>query len=307
MRAMPKEEIDIHLRYEGPDVDDGTMSIQDIVPVLQGFSSAYGKLAATDDPRSTHRLRIAAVRPGSATIVLQVWNFLGDQTTVNALTSSSMVATAAYFVVRKITDVVRIKRHVKRQPFKETISPSGGIIIQNIENLTIEVPLDAYELFKSGLIDNDLNKVASPLVPGRIEAAEIELRSIDGTILRERILVEERPYFDSAAAQAVTTTRDTWLIAKLNSLTKSTASGFLYLNDGTRVFYRYLGDNPQRLHHLFGTYDGPVRVRVVANMDESLKVVSVDVYEIEAAQGHLFDAEMPADPPGGGTEGDPSL
>jgi hypothetical protein len=34
---VPKEQIEIHLRYEGPDVNDGTMSIQDIVPVLEGF------------------------------------------------------------------------------------------------------------------------------------------------------------------------------------------------------------------------------------------------------------------------------
>ena len=70
---MPKEQVDIHLRYEGPDVDDGTMSIQDIVPVLQGFSGAYTKLAKTDDPNSTHRVKISAVRSGSADIILEVW------------------------------------------------------------------------------------------------------------------------------------------------------------------------------------------------------------------------------------------
>jgi len=42
------------------------------VPVLQGFAAAYGKLAAMDDPNTTHRLRITAVRPGSAGIVLVV-------------------------------------------------------------------------------------------------------------------------------------------------------------------------------------------------------------------------------------------
>src|SRR5687767_11136407 len=61
-RGVTKEQLEIHLRYEGPDVNDGTMSVEDIVPVLQGFSSAYGKLASTADPQSTHRLRIAAVR-----------------------------------------------------------------------------------------------------------------------------------------------------------------------------------------------------------------------------------------------------
>ena len=75
---MAREQIEIHLRYEGPDVDDGTMSVEDIVPVLQGFSSAYRKLVIRDDPESKHRLRLAAVRQGSADIILDVWRTASD-------------------------------------------------------------------------------------------------------------------------------------------------------------------------------------------------------------------------------------
>ena len=120
---MPREQVEIHLRYEGPDVDDGTMSLQDIVPVLQGFSSAYGKLAATDDPMSTHRLKIAAVRPGSADIVLEVWTMLGDNAGQIAVVST--LTGAAYGIIKKIVGVVQIKRHVQRRPFKENIAASN--------------------------------------------------------------------------------------------------------------------------------------------------------------------------------------
>jgi len=275
---MPKEQVEIHLRYEGPDVEDGSMSIQDIVPVLQGFASAYGKLAAVDDPQSTHRVRITAVRPGSADIVLEVWKFLGDN--VDAITAAGVVASGAYFIVRKIAGVIAVKRHVKKQPFAERIGAADRIVISNAENVTIEVPLEVYELFKAGTLDADLNKLTSPLVPGRIDAAELEARAADGTVLRERITAEERPYFETREV-TVTTTQETWITGKLNALTKSTNSGWMYLLDGTRLFYRWVGDNPAKLHLIFGTYDGPVRVYGVAHMDESLKVTQIDISDIE--------------------------
>ena len=42
--------LEVRLRFEGPDVEDGTMFLEDLVPVLEGFSSAYAELAKTDDP-----------------------------------------------------------------------------------------------------------------------------------------------------------------------------------------------------------------------------------------------------------------
>ena len=56
------------------------------------------------------------------------------------------------------------------------------------------MPLEIYDLFKGGSLDKDLDRLTSPLVEGRIDAAEIEARSIDGQVLRERITTEERPY-----------------------------------------------------------------------------------------------------------------
>ena len=287
---MPKEQIEIHLRYEGPDVDDGAMSLQDIVPVLLGFSSAYGKLAATDDPNSTHRLKITAVRPGSADIVLEVWTMLGAN--AGQIAAVGALGGAAIWIIRKIAGVIRVKRHVKRCPFKETVAANNSIAISNVDNVILEVPLQVYELFKSGNIDKDLDRLTSPLVAGRIDAAEVEARPVDGEVLRERITAEERPYFDCGDL-ARTSTRETWLVARLNSLTKSTNSGHLYLNDGTRVFYRYVGDDPGQLCEIFGTYNGLVRIRCTANMDENLKVLDLDVIVIERVQGDLF--HVPSD------------
>ena len=261
------------------------MSIQDVVPVLQGFASAYGKVATKYDPNSTHNLKISSVRPGSADIVLHAWQVLGDN--IAPITALSVTVQFAYQIIAKIAGVIQTKRHVRSLPFTDRIAPNGNIIISNADNVTIEMPLDVYNLFKERVIDKDLDKLTSPLLDGHIHAAEIEVSSSDGEKLLERITLDERPYF-AVEHVSVTETRETWVEARLNSLTKSTDSGWLFLNDGSRVFYRYIGDDTHNLHATFGTYDGIVRAQCVAHMDENFKVASIDILAMEKTQGDLF-------------------
>ncbi len=282
---MQKERVEVHLRYEGPDVDDGTMSVQDIIPALQGFSGAYSKLASADDPDSTHLVRIASVRQGSADIVLGIWNSLGDN--ADQIMALSVLTSSAFLICDKLARVIQLKRHVQGRPYEESISANNSIVITNSENVTVEAPPSIHELFKSGKLNKDLDRITRPLVEGRIDAAEIEARSKDGNVLRERITVEERPYFESVE---VTSTREMKLVGRLNSLTKTTNSGFMYLKDGKRVSYRYLGEDHQQLHFIFGAHSGPVQVRCKARMDENLDVMSLDIFEIERMQGGLFEA-----------------
>jgi hypothetical protein len=297
---MPREEVEIHLRYEGPDVEDGSMSLQDAVPVLQGFASAYGKLAAVSDPSSTHRLRITAVRPGSVIFALDVWKFLDHNAGV--IQAGGVLGAAAIGIVSRIIWLIRLKKHVKREPYREQIGPAHNtIIVSNSQNVTIEMPLEVYELFKAGTLDGDLNKITSPLAEGKIDAAEIEARAVDGTVLRERIEASERQYFQTTDT-VTTTTKETWLTVRLNSVTKTTNRGFLFLLDGTRASYTYKGDNPVKLYALIA-HDGPVRVRCVAYMDENLKPTSVDIYDLEKIQGDLFP-HPPDDAPESPTDHD---
>jgi hypothetical protein len=291
MRPMPRpaETVPLILRYEGPDVDDGSMSIEDIVPVLQGFSSAYGKIAAEQGVGVQHRIRITGVTPGSANILLEVWDALGHA--ADQLTSIQILGGAAFSIVTTIIGVIRLKKHLKRQPFETRITNNNTIEIKNSENVTIEMPVNVFNVYKAQLIDQDIGKIVRPLQRGHIDAAEI-IGGLTpaGTPLRERIDASEREYLD-AEEITVTTTQPTWITGKLNSLTKTTNSGYLYLTDGTRVFYTWPGENPAKLHQIFGTYDGPVRVYGVAHMDENLKVTQIDITDIEKLQGELFPAD----------------
>ena len=175
----------------------------------------------------------------------------------------------------------------KKRPFSNKVSGDNAITIQNSENVKIEMPVHIYNIYKNKLIDNDLGKLVKPLREGHIESAELLVTDRNNKVLSERIDISDRAYFEGEELPA-TSTREAWLIGKLNSLTKSTESGYINLTDGARVFYAYVGNNPQALHSIFGTYDGPVRVGAVAYLDESLKPIRLEISEIERAQGELF-------------------
>jgi len=294
---MPREEVQLHLEYKGKDVDDGTMSLEDLVPVIQGFSSAYGKIAAEVDPQARHRLRIVGVKQGSFDLVLDVWRVLGEN--VNPITATSILAgggivvvSATVRVVNWIVGVIRAKRHVQRRPYKERVT-GDRITITNADGLMLEVPLEVFELFKKATIDADIAKMVRPLQKGRIDSAEVRAELPNGDVIREEITAEERPIFDVSEV-LITSTREASLVAHLNSLTKSTNSGYLYLVDGTRVFYEYVGSEPGRLHEIFA-HDGPVKIQAVAHLDDSLRPSRIEISHIEKAQMELFGPPPPPD------------
>jgi hypothetical protein len=277
----PTETVPLLLKYDGPDVDDGSMSIDDIVPVLQGFASAYGKIAAERGLGVQHRIRITGVKQGSADILLEVWDALGAA--ANQLTALQILGTSALAIVSTIVGVIKIKKHIQNQPFSERISSDNTISIVNSQNVTVVVPVTIYDAYKRKVIDADIAKIVKPLRAGHINAAEIHA----GKDIQEHIDVADKPYLEITEV-SVTETRETWIPAKLNALTKSTNSGWLYLSNGKRVFYRFVGDNPLKLHNIFGTYDGPVNVFGQAHMDDKLEVVELTLLDIEKLQGELF-------------------
>ena len=61
---MPTEQLEIVLEYSGPDIEDGAMAVEDLVPVLQGIAGAYGKVAASKGI-ATPRARFEAIAIGS--------------------------------------------------------------------------------------------------------------------------------------------------------------------------------------------------------------------------------------------------
>ncbi len=288
-RTRMVEKTEIHLKYEGPDVANGTMALNDVIPVLQGISGAYNRLADTENPNVTHRITLADVRPGSADIVLEVIEWLTENAEpIGAAAGLLTSGGVGYAVIKKIVDVIRIKKHVSGDPSRERIEAPNSIVVANVENLEITVGRSAYEAYDRELIDKDLELMTRPLQRGRINSAQLTVQSENEETISELITAEDRPLFELTDL-AVTATQETELVVTLNSLTKSTNSGYLYLPTQKRVFYSYTGDDRPKLYSIFGSYNGPVKIRCIAKLDDQLQVISLEILELDRAQLDMFE------------------
>ena len=93
----------------------------------------------------------------------------------------------------------------------------------------------------------------------------------------------------SAAGKQV----ETELVGNFVSLNKERNNGTFKLNNGKNVRYRYVGGSPERMHVDF-SYDGPVRVKCVATLDQNLEVQYLDIKSAERLQLSL---PLPAQSP----------
>lgn len=278
-----KEKIKIKLKYAGPDVDDGSMSVEDIVPALQGFSSSYGKVASTQNIDFQHKMRITGVGKGSFDILLEVSNKLSE---VGPLLNNLPEVALGTLILKKIVGVIKIKKHTEKKSYTEKINAKGKtVVINNFKNVKLEIPLDVFQLFKSDALEQDLSKITQPLQDGQIDSTEINVIGQKEKIY-EKISLKEKPFFDVDEVIVAKTQKMT-LTGILNSLTKTTNKGTFYLNDGTRVTYRLAGKKPEILYPFF-IHKGPVRIECIAHLDENLKPSLLDIYKIEAMQTDLL-------------------
>lgn len=197
-------------------------------------------------------------------------------------------ATSAFQAVRTIFEVIRLKMHVRNAPSQERVIENNKIGVMNVYNSEIVVNLPSYEDFKSGDLDRDLERLTRPLEQGRIDSAEFEAQAGDKRTIAQQVAAADRPVFEIEDLVVASTTQLN-LTVILNSLTKSTNNGWLYLPTGRRVFYRYIGDEPDKLHSIFGGYAEAVQIRCEAHMDDKLEVISVNIFEIEPLQPSLFE------------------
>lgn len=278
------EQIRVSLKYEGPDVESGEMSLEDLVPILQGFSSAYRKLAGKYSPSLTHDLKITGFQTGSVEIIL----LDAIQTLTEHPEETAKAIEYSYELVRKFKEFIQLKRHTKGKPHTKRAKQGSKVDVENADGEIDTFSLEIYEDFKNHFLDNDVDNMVSPLVEGHIHAATIRVYAKQKDDLYERIELQERDFFICSTTET-TSTKEAWIEVQINSLTQSTNNGFLYLGDRTRVPYRYKGDNPENLCRVFGAhYRQSVHAKCVAHMDENLKITKVDIYDIRPIQPDLF-------------------
>ena len=84
-----------------------------------------------------------------------------------------------YAVIKKIINVVRIKKHVGAEPAEERIVAQNNIVIINSANVELVVDRSTYEAYKSEKIDKDLELMTRPLQEGRINSAQITVQAYE--------------------------------------------------------------------------------------------------------------------------------
>lgn len=276
-----KNSMQIKLKYSGKEVDDGSMSIDDFLPVIQGFSSAYSKIANYYNLEYEQQLRITGIKKGSANILLQAWEKLGEH--ADQLQAVSIVGGGVKKTFETILKLIGLAKHTKKQPYTTNLSNNHNcIIVVNNDKVKQEFPIQVFNMFKEGYVAPELNKIVKPLEEDRIDELEIQ-----GDGEKEVVLYEHKAYFETESLPA-TTTQEAWLTGKFNSLTKSTNRGFFILTDGTRVSYEIKAEEPENIYPMF-IYKGLVQIFCTAYLDENLKPTLLEIKDAKKVQTALFD------------------
>jgi len=281
------EPVKLTMRYCGKDVEDGTMSLEDIVPALQGLLSAYEKVQKQKGIKNKHVLRITQVRKGSFELWITAYEIASE---IGTLENVGGGAGAIIVIVISIMRVIELFKHTKKESYQVKIKGDNNtVIVINKEQNEYETTPDVLEMFSSGIIKNELEKIVQPLEEGKIDSAKIIAEESDGNIHEEIVTYKDKPFFQIEGVE-VTETKEAWLSGIMLSLSKSTNNGKFILGDGDKVLYHLSMMNPEEHYHYF-THKGAVKVKCIVHLDESLKPIKIDVYEIQKIQADLFNGD----------------
>ncbi len=292
------EQVRVVLRYAGQDVDDGTIDVEDVLAALNGFSSAFYRLADRESQDSKQRIKVTGISKSSANIQLEIFQLAQAHPLIATAVTGSLAYVGkkiADVVIEKIAGVAKAKKHVQNGLYTTEVAVSGDqnqIVIVNGVNARLPVDKDVFKLLQEGTIDAELDKMTSPL---REDAVDVfEIRRDSGQSPDLHLDASDRPYFSRTRREAATTAELT-MIGTMNTISKTNNSGVFVAENGRRIRYRFT--NEQRLAELYRQFAhlGPVKVTCTAKLDDNLDVISIDISNVEPVQVrlHFSDESRP--------------
>jgi hypothetical protein len=280
----------LQLVYDGPEVKDGTIRVEDMVDALIGFGRAYEKISELQNVPIRQHLRVTGIRRNSADILISIF---GQTDPATALESAVSIGKYAAIIVGSIVSYIKYKKHLKgdKKPKEVQINNSGTINVINADKVVMEVPKRDYELYSSGVLDSDLDHLTRPLREGFVDS--VEFRDEGGKAIEgSRIESKEKAYFSHSSETVTTTKDDVVLEGEMKSLNKDSNSGLFHLTSGKKVRYKLAGKNPETLWRGFA-YSGPVRVRCRVHLDSELSPTLLEIFHIDRLQRALFPEGVP--------------
>ncbi len=272
---MP-DHLRIELRYSGPEVEDGTLPVEDILDALAGFQDAFVKLARLENLSQPERhLRFVTLEKGSAKVLLDVIE----------------MASRAYKAIKNLFSALEAKKELRGQPITYnncTIINGGAIIGKSSLNT------GTFEVLKSGDLDNDFDRLTAPLKKGR-RIDSVELKVKDETV---RVSAKDRPFIAARTVQseepevrkAIASRRvsvetlpepkEVWLKGTFRSHRKRGNSGDFETTDGQRIKYKYVGEDMKSFLMAYISR-GIVAVFGTVQYDQAGQAVSIEIREVE--------------------------
>jgi hypothetical protein len=278
----------VTLNYNGTDVDGSTMPVDDVVAALQGFASAYSKLASGREPGLEHQIRVSAVDHSSfAVSVVPVVNW-AIQNPKEALLMAAPAVGAAKWVVDTIIKVIELRKATEGKAPDLKVDGNGNTVISNSGSGTvIMIPADMQHAVRSRLIDQDIAKIARPLEKGKVDTAKITATDDSGRVLADAVITSEEKRFFYSEQPVVATSRPAKLDGYLISLNKESKRGTFRLSNGEGIPYHFVGPDTSSLYNAF-SHKGTVRVECEAEFDESLQPIRLAIANVILLQHPLF-------------------
>lgn len=279
--TAPPVQVEITLKYDGVDIDDGTMPIDDVISALRGFSNAYGRIASADDPNGQHQIRVSAINKSSFAVTIIAW----------AVANTALLAVTtpiAALIVQTIIKLIELKKATKGKP-PAAINVDGNnntvIVTTAGDNTKIIVSKDVYELYQSKALDGDLNKIAAPLKEGKVDAVSVSAKDLSGMIGPVVITSSEKGFFQGEEV-VTATSKPVEIDGRFVSLNKESNRGTFRMQNGSKVRYHFTGEDSGKMYSDFA-YKGPVRVDCVATFDSNLELKGIDIKGVSRLQSDL--------------------
>jgi len=260
------------------------MDIGDTVSALQGFANAYTKLALSKKSDVSHQIRISGIKKGSVEFVLKV--LAENKDALEAAAALATVGGSAAAIFLAVLEVIKLTKHIGGA--EHTAKPSaetGGVVVENSDNVTVVVSNDVYNIYQEGLIKQDLSRLVAPLKINGVDAVKLSAKTRKGRI-SEDITSRQKSLFGYTPEES-TQTKEMTLVGFIISLNKEWNGGSFRLQDGSRVSYKLKSDHPQTMYEHF-VHKGLVRVNCVAHLDESLKPIRIEIRGIEDMEPRML-------------------
>lgn len=277
------------LVYQGPEVEDGTMSARQLVEVVTGLQKAFTTVAQDRDLSDRYELRIKDINHASVHLVFEAVGYAKANPPgaavlvaaagvgVNAITN---VVQGIYRVVMDLASTIEAKRKAKGEPIaRMSATFSDGDVQLLTPDGSIALSKEQYELLLSKRLDRSLSQIVSPLQHGKVNSFQIRREDRDLV----NVNASERDYFDYVEVVEERTREGTEIDGTLNSLTKSNLRGTFYTTDGVHVPYRYTGGDLQQLFSGFSSRES-VRVKGRVKYGSDGIPTYVEVEDIEPLQ-----------------------